>query len=136
MFKVRPKYAPKRPKYNQRTPKVHSNYANSMSKVCIKYAQITKLGRSDSNQVLSNSTFTRSSSRTSPYQALVCPKIIISRLIGRAATCTMYILVSYLYQILFNFIDLQTNITLTFLYHQDCIWDQKITFPPERSSNI
>ena len=91
-------------KYDQRTPKVHPKYAHSMSKECIKYAQSIQIGRSDSNQVLSNSTLTKSNSSTSPYQALLCPKIIINKLIGRAANWTIYILVSYLYQILCNFI--------------------------------
>ena len=84
------------PEYDQRTPKVHWNYDHSMSEVCIKYAQSIQIGRSDSNQVLSNSTLTRSNSRTSPYQALLCPKIIINKLIGRAANCTIHISVLFI----------------------------------------
>ena len=70
-------------------------------------------------------TLTRSNSSTSPYQALLCPKIIINKLIGRAANCTIYILVSYLYQILCNFIFFCKHISSTLkavLPWTDLLW--------------
>jgi hypothetical protein len=106
-----PNYAPSMTKVH----KVRLKYIQSKPKVRINFAQSIQNGRSDSNQVLSNSTFTRSNSRTSPYQALVCPKMIINRLIGRAASCTKYILVSYLYRIPCNFFFFIKNISLSFL---------------------